>query len=73
MKKTYKMRDLDCANCAAKMEDAIRKLDGVQDVSISFMTQKLTIQAEEDRMDEIMRQAVKVCKKVEPDCEIVLK
>ena len=73
MKKTYKMRELDCANCAAKMEDAIRKLDGVQDVSISFMTQKLTIQAEEDRMDEIMRQAVKVCKKVEPDCEIVLK
>ena len=72
MKKTYKMRDLDCANCAAKMEDAIRKLDGVQDVSISFMTQKLTIQAEEDRLDEIMRQAVKVCKKVEPDCEIVL-
>ena len=73
MKKTYKMRDLDCANCAAKMEDAIRKLDGVQDVSISLMTQKLTIQAEEDRLDEIMRQAVKVCKKVEPDCEIVLK
>lgn len=73
MKKTYKMRDLDCANCAAKMEDAIRKLDGVQDVSISFMTQKLTIQAEEERLDEIMRQAVKVCKKVEPDCEIVLK
>ena len=72
MKKTYKMRDLDCANCAAKMEDAIRKLDGVQDVSISFMTQKLTIQAEEDRLDEIMRQAVKVCKKVEPDCEIFL-
>ena len=73
MKKTYKMRDLDCANCAAKMEDAIRKLDGVQDVSISFMTQKLTIQAEEDRLEEIMRQAVKACKKVEPDCEIILK
>lgn len=73
MKKTYKMRDLDCANCAAKMEEAIRKLDGVQAVSISFMTQKLTIEAEEDRLDEIMRQAVKVCRKVEPDCEIVLK
>ena len=67
------MRDLDCANCAAKMEDAIRKLDGVQAVSISFMTQKLTIEAEEERLDEIMRQAVKVCRKVEPDCEIVLK
>ena len=73
MKKTYKMRDLDCANCAAKMEDAIRKLDGVQDVSISFMTQKLTIEAEEDRLEEIMRQAVKGCQKVEPECEVMLK
>ena len=73
MKKTYQMRDLDCANCAAKMEDAIRKLEGVQNVSVSFLTQKLTIEAEEDWLDEIMRQAVKACKKVEPDCEIVLK
>ena len=55
------------------MENAIKKIDGVKDASVSFMTQKLTIEAEEDRLDEIMRQAVKVCKKVEPDCEIVLK
>ena len=73
MKKTFKMRDLDCANCAAKMEQAIRRLDGVQDAAVSFMAQKLTIEAEEDRFEEIVRQAVKACKKVEPDCEIVIR
>ena len=71
MKRTYKMRDLDCANCAAKMEQAIGKLDGVTAVSISFLTQKLTIEAEDDRFEEVVKQAVKVCKKVEPDCEIL--
>ena len=73
MKKTYKMIDLDCANCAAKMETAIKKIDGVQDATVSFMTQKLTIQADDARFDAIMQEAVKACKKVEPDCEIVLK
>ena len=73
MKKTYKMIDLDCANCAAKMEAAIKKIDGVQDATVSFMTQKLTIQADDARFDAIMQEAVKACKKVEPDCEIVLK
>ena len=73
MKKTFKMIDLDCANCAAKMEAAIKKIDGVQGAAVSFMTQKLTIQADDDRFDAIVQEAVKVCKKVEPDCEIVLK
>lgn len=73
MKKTYKMIDLDCANCAAKMEAAIKKIDGVQDATVSFMTQKLTIQADDARFDAIVQEAVKACKKVEPDCEIVLK
>jgi len=73
MKKTFKMIDLDCANCAAKMEAAIKKIDGVQDASVSFMTQKLTIQADDTRFDAIVQEAVKACKKVEPDCEIVLK
>ena len=48
MKKTFKLIDLDCANCAAKMEAAIKKLDGVNDASVSFMTQKMTIDAEDD-------------------------
>ena len=72
MKKTYKMIDLDCANCAAKMEAAIKKIDGVQDATVSFMTQKLTIQADDARFDAIVQEAVKACKKVEPDCEIFL-
>ena len=73
MKKTFKLIDLDCANCAAKMEAAIKKLPGVADASVSFMTQKMTIDADDARFDDIMRQVVKACKKVEPDCEIVLK
>lgn len=72
MKKKFKMVDLDCANCAAKMEDAIKKIDGVADASVSFMTQKLTIEADDDKFDDIMRQVVDVCKKVEPDCQILL-
>ena len=73
MTKTYKLIDLDCANCAAKMETAIKKLDGVADASVSFMAQKMTIDADDTRFDDIMKQVVKACKKVEPDCEIVLK
>ena len=72
MKKTFKLRDLNCANCAAKMENAIRKLDGVNSATISFMTQKLTLDADDARFDEILQQAAKVCKKVEPDCTIII-
>ncbi len=73
MKKTFKLIDLDCANCAAKMESAIKKIDGVTNASVSFMSQKMTIEADDDKFDDIVKQVVKVCKKVEPDCEIVLK
>ena len=48
MKKHFKLQDLDCANCAAKMENAVKKLDGVNDVAISFMTQKMTIDADDE-------------------------
>ena len=70
MKKKFKLTDLDCANCAAKMEDAIKKLDGVNDASVSFMMQKMTIDADDARFDEIMKEVEEVCKKVEPDCII---
>ncbi len=73
MKKTFKLIDLDCANCAAKMEDAIKKIDGVKNATVSFMTQKMTIEADDERFDEIVKLAVKACKKVEPDCEVVVK
>lgn len=73
MKKTFKLIDLDCANCAAKMESAIQKLPGITSASVSFMAQKMTVEAEDARFDEIMKEVVRVCRKVEPDCEIVLK
>ena len=73
MKKTFKMIDLDCANCAAKMETAIKKIDGVSDASVNFMSQKMTIEADDARFDEIVKEAVKICKKVEPDCQVVVK
>ena len=69
MKKRFKLVDLDCANCAAKMEDAIKK---VKDATVSFVMQKMTVEADDARFDDIMKEIVKVCKRVEPDCEIVL-
>ena len=71
MKKTFKLIDLDCANCAAKMENNIRGIDGVADATVSFMAQKMTVEADDDRFESIMDEVVKVCRKVEPDCEIV--
>ena len=72
MKKKFKLMDLDCANCAAKMEDAIKKIDGVNDATVSFMMQKLTSDADDDRFDEILKEAAEICKKVEPDCVILM-
>ncbi len=72
MKKRFKMESLDCANCAAKMEERIKKIPGVQDASISFLMQKLTVEADDARFDEVMRQVQSVCAAVEPDCRIVL-
>ena len=71
MKKVYKLEDLDCANCAAKMERAVAKIEGVESVSISFMGQRMVIDADEARFDEIMDKVVKACRKVEPDCCII--
>ena len=73
MKKTYRLEDLDCAHCAAKMEKAIAKLSGVEAVSISFLSQKLTLTfAEGADIDAVMKEAAAICKKIEPDCRIVL-
>ena len=71
MKKIFKLEDLDCANCAAKMERAVSQLDGVDAVNVSFMTQRMSIDADETRFDEIMDNVVKTCRKIEPDCKIV--
>lgn len=72
MKKVFKLEDLDCANCANKMECAIKKIDGVNSASVSFITQKMTIEADEQNFDEVMKKVVKTCKKVEPDCNIIM-
>lgn len=70
MKKTFKLEDLDCANCAAKMQNAIQKLDGVKSVNISFLTQRMTLEADDDRFDSVLSAARKLIKKIEPDCTI---
>ena len=72
MKKRFALTDLDCANCAAKMEDAIKKIDGVHDATVSFMAQKLLLEADDDKFDAVLKDAVKTAKKVEPDFEIEL-
>lgn len=66
MKKKFKC-EIDCANCAAKVEDAINKLDGVDEAKVNFMAQKFTLVADDDRFDEILEAAIKAGKKIEPD------
>ncbi len=72
MKKTYQLTDLDCAQCALKMEDAIRKIDGVTNASVNYIMQKLTIEAPDDRFEAVLQAAIKACRRVEPDCRVVL-
>ncbi|WP_286947203.1 cation transporter [Acetobacterium sp. UBA5834] len=67
MKKTFKLEGLDCANCAAKMEKAINNLDGVSNATVNFMTTKLVIEADDDKMAEIIEAAKAIVKKTEPD------
>ena len=73
MRKTFELEDLDCANCAAKMENAVREIEGVTFVSVSFMTQKMILEAADDRFNDIVKKAVKVCRKIEPDCTVIVK
>ena len=71
MKKKFKMENLDCANCAAKMEEQIRKIPGVQEANMNFMTQKLTLEADDERFDEILAEAQKCCDRVDKGCRIL--
>ena len=72
MKKTYKLRDLDCANCAVKMENAIGKLPEVSSVTVSFMTQKMTVEyADGVEEAEALKQIRKIIRRVEPDREVL--
>ena len=71
MKKRYKF-EIDCANCAAKVEAAVKKIDGVNDATVNFMAQKLVLDADDARFDEILKEVIAVAKKVEPDCELYI-
>ena len=71
MKKKFTI-EVDCANCAAKIENAVKELPGVTNASISFMAQKMMMEADDDKFDAVLQEAVKVAKKVEPDFEIEL-
>lgn len=70
MKKVIRLQDLDCANCAAKMERGIGKIKGVNSVSVDFMTQKIVLDCDDNAVDEIIAEMKKVCHKIEPDCII---
>ena len=69
MKKTFKI-EIDCASCAQKVEDAVKKIDGVNSCTVSFFTEKMTVEADDARFDEIMKKVKKTAKKIEPNCEI---
>ena len=73
MRKVFEMQDLDCANCAAKMEDAIRKIEGVSYVNISFMVQRMTLEAADDCFDKVAKKAAKAVQKIDADCRLILK
>ena len=68
MKKSFKLENLDCAACAAKMEEAIKKVPGIVDANVNFLMQKVKIEFESENYDTILKEVKKVCKKVEPDC-----
>ena len=72
MKKQFKLDEIDCANCAAKVEEAIKKIDGVNGATVSFMTQKLTLEADDAEFDEVLDRVVEFTADAEPDCEIIL-
>ena len=71
MKKRFEITDLCCANCAAKIEEKIRSIEGVQSARVNFLTQKLTLEADEALLDSILDQAEAIIRKIEPDCTLV--
>ena len=71
MKKVFRLSNLDCANCAAKMEAGMSRIEGVSKATVSFMTQRLTIECEEEKLEAILAQARQIIRKVEPDCQLI--
>ena len=71
MKAVFKLEGLDCANCAAKIENEVKKIPGVEEASVAFMTQKMTIVADDERMEEIATEAARIANKVEGDVQVI--
>ena len=72
MKKNFKLEGLDCANCAAKIEKNVKKLDGVKDATVSFFAQKMVLEADDEKFDEIVKEVAALVHRVDPDCTMVL-
>ena len=73
MKKTFRLEDLDCAHCAARMEEKIKKIKGVIAAEVNFLAQQLVLEAEDDAFERALAEAVKICRKIEPDCRVIIK
>ena len=73
MKKTFRLEDLDCAHCAARMEEKIKGLKGVLSAEVSFLTQQLVLEAEDEVFADVLAEAAKICRKIEPDCRLIIK
>ncbi|WP_294438193.1 cation transporter [uncultured Slackia sp.] len=71
MRKSFKLDEIDCANCAQKLEDAIKKLDGVNDARVNFLTQKLTLTADDADFEGVLNRVIDLTAQIEPDCEII--
>ena len=71
MRKSFKLDEIDCANCARELQDGLAKLDGVKSVSVNFMTQKLTLEADDAEFDDVLDRVVDFTADAEPDCEIL--
>lgn len=72
MKKSFKLDEIDCANCARELQGELTQLEGVKSVSVNFMTQKLTLEAEDNEFEEVLDRVVEFTAEAEPDCEIIL-
>ncbi|HHV12990.1 MAG TPA: heavy metal transporter [Clostridiales bacterium] len=70
MKKIIKLQDLDCANCAAKIENAVKKLEGVTNVKVNFLSQRMELEAADDKYDSVLNEAKRIIKKIEPDVTV---
>lgn len=73
MKKTFRLEDLDCAHCAARMEEKIKALDGLISAEVNFLAQQLVLEAEDAVFEKVVAEAAKICRRIEPDCRLIIK